>query len=362
MAHSRFAKNTESGKAPQHPAAPRTQTETGDRGNGFDFIRYVLAFVVAVAHFYGLTDTPRQGWWMTSGDAVSGFFVLSGFLVFRSFQRQPDWRRYARRRLCRVVPPYLFIVLLCVVAGAFLTEWPTADYLTSEQTYRYLLANVFFLNFLEPSLPGVFSHNALTAVNGALWTMKVELLLYATVPLVAACLRRWRPAVVLTAIFLLSFLYAEGLDALYDATGNAVCLMLKRQFVSQLVYFYAGTAALLYFAPFQRNAKWLLPLALFVYIARHAWGCCAYLYPFALAALIVGTAFHVPCLRFASRVSNISYSIYLFHFPVIQTVLSFGLHQCSFWGALVLSLTLTVLLAACSWKFVEKPWLRLARR
>ena len=85
MAHSRFAKNTESGKAPQHPAAPRTQTETGDRGNGFDFIRYVLAFVVAVAHFYGLTDTPRQGWWMTSGDAVSGFFVLSGFLVFRSF-------------------------------------------------------------------------------------------------------------------------------------------------------------------------------------------------------------------------------------------------------------------------------------
>ena len=209
MAHSRFAKNTESGKAPQHPAAPRTQTETGDRGNGFDFIRYVLAFVVAVAHFYGLTDTPRQGWWMTSGDAVSGFFVLSGFLVFRSFQRQPDWRHYARRRLCRVVPPYLFIILLCVVAGAFLTEWPTADYLTSGQTYRYLLANVFFLNFLEPSLPGVFSHNALTAVNGALWTMKVELLLYATVPLVAACLRRWRPAVVLTAIFLLSFLYAE---------------------------------------------------------------------------------------------------------------------------------------------------------
>ena len=139
MAHSRFAKNTESGKAPQHPAAPRTQTETGDRGNGFDFIRYVLAFVVAVAHFYGLTDTPRQGWWMTSGDAVSGFFVLSGFLVFRSFQRQPDWRHYARRRLCRVVPPYWFIVLLCVVDAVHLVFNGIAHGVLSEVALRRIV-------------------------------------------------------------------------------------------------------------------------------------------------------------------------------------------------------------------------------
>ena len=78
--------------------------------NSFDIIRYFLSFAVLVGHFRVITGIPYY-FPMSSVDAVHGFFILSGFLVFYSYMRNPDIRHYTERRTRRILPPYVFIFI-----------------------------------------------------------------------------------------------------------------------------------------------------------------------------------------------------------------------------------------------------------
>ena len=325
------------------------------RGNCFDVIRYYLAFVVVFAHFSVLSGADNFRWITNSGEAVSGFFTLSGFLVFYSFVKKPSLKDYAIKRIRRIFPPYLFIVVLCVLAGAFLTVLSPGEYFSSTMLYKYIAANFSFLNFIEPHLPGVFADNEISAVNGSLWTMKVELMLYASVPVVYFFFKRFNKLAVLLVIFALSIGYREFFMYLYETRGNAVYEMLARQVGAQLVYFYSGTAILLYFEQFQRYVKYLLPAALVLYVGRYYVDVLQFVAPFSFAILIMGIGYNVKFLNVFSRIDNVSYGIYLFHFPVIQAIVHFRLHEYSYSLALALALVGTMVLACLSWKFIEKP-------
>lgn len=100
--------------------------------------------------------------------------------------------------------------------------------------------------------------------------------------------------------------------------------------VSQLVYFYSGTAILMFFDKFQKNIKILLPCALLIYLFKSEFIVFEYLAPFAFAIIIIGIAYNFRYLNFIGKYSNVAYGIYLFHFPVIQTILHYKIHEYSF--------------------------------
>ena len=74
-----------------------------------------------------------------------------------------------------------------------------------------------------------------------------------------------------------------------------------------------------------------------------------------MAILLCGIAFHTPFLRFAGKIKNLSYGLYLFHYPVIQTAIHFGVTDYGMPVALTFILICTVIMSYLSLRFLEEP-------
>ena len=325
--------------------------------NNFDIIRYYLSLAVVLAHFSELSQTPRINF-TSSYTAVGGFFILSGFLVFYSFLRQPDLKAYIARRVKRIFPPYMFIVVLCAFAGVFVSDYSFKEYFTSSQLYKYLAANCCFLNFLAPDLPGVFTGNHVKVVNGSLWTMKVELMLYASVPLVYWLFKMYNKLAVLIGIYVLSLVYRIVLGYMYNNSHNEIYMIFQRQVFGQFLFFYSGVFVLFYFDYFQQYIRYIFPAALLLVITGGYNPVYTYIQPACLACVILGFAYNCRWFVWMRKYDNIAYDIYLFHFPIIQLVVSLGLVRYNYWLALAVILILTIGLSLFSWNRIEKPVLK----
>lgn len=325
--------------------------------NCFDFLRYFFAFSLVIVHFCTLTDT-EQFWFVTGGARVKAFFIITGFLVVYSYIRTDNIKKYAEKRIRRIMPAYVTAILLSFLIGLAFTTMPVADYLTSKQTYKYLVSNLCFLNYIQPDLPGLFTENAHHAVNGSLWTMKVEVLFYATVPFFMYFLKRYNKAAVLSIIICFSFLYTEFFTYLYEHTHQSIYNTLSHQLGGQLVYFYSGTLLLFYFKTLCRYIKIILPVASVLYLSCPVSEWLYYLQPLAFACIIVGIAYHCKPLNFFRKYDNISYGIYLYHFPIIQIAVQYRLHEINIFLAFAVTFCATLLLSALSWKYIEKPLMR----
>lgn len=328
--------------------------------NNFDFIRFFLAYSVMFNHFSTLTETDP--FWFVSGSfRVKGFFIISGFLVMFSFLRSPDVYVFFRKRIQRIMPAYSLVILLCLILGFCVTTLPHIDYLTSPQSYKYLLSNLLTLNFLCPTLPGVFENNPMEAMNGSLWTIKVELMLYMTVPIIFWLLRKYNKLVCLILIYVLSFIYYETFSYLANTTHNEVYYFFRRQFPGQMMYFCSGIIILQYFPLFRKFIKYIFPISIMLLVCRNLLFFSIF-EPIALASLIISVAYSFKWLHFFNRMGNFSYGIFLLHFPLIQTFIYFGLDKYS----LILTLTLTTVictyLGTLSWKYIEKPCLYKPKR
>ena len=83
----------------------------------------------------------------------------------------------------------------------------------------------------------------------------------------------------------------------------------------------------------------------------------ALLEPIALGIAVVFIACGLPYLGNFARFGDLSYGIYIIHFPVIQAAVAAGLYARDPWLAFALSTGATIALAFLCWHAVEKPFL-----
>ncbi|BAN97605.1 acyltransferase 3 [Plautia stali symbiont] len=143
--------------------------------NNFDIVRLSLAFIVMLVHSAEVTrnaDIRVLAHFLNRDFAVKGFFAISGFLIAKSYLRSKSLTSYFIKRAQRILPAYIFTIIMCFVIGMCLTTLPLMDFLKNKETLKYLVANFSFLNFIQPSLPGVFTNNPNQPLDGSLWTTK----------------------------------------------------------------------------------------------------------------------------------------------------------------------------------------------
>ena len=330
-------------------------------GNSFDFLRVFFAFSVFFAHFKELTGTAGSFiyWPISASMGVAGFFIISGFLITRSYYRSPNLLNYITKRVRRIVPAYFFVVVICAFSLSLVSSLSFQEYFTSKVFFKYLTANLAFLNFIQPTLPGVFSSNPFPFVNGSLWTIKIELALYAFVPLMIIFLKR-KPVFVFICLYISSSLIRYGLGQLDNSSYSASIILLSRPLFGQVCFFVSGAILLFYFDFFKKKIKWVLPLSIIVFTSKYflSYWVIEFFYPLSFAILIISFAYCFKELAFISKYGDFSYGVYLYHYPIIQL---FTHRECLRENPVLLfciCLGILVLLSWLSWHLLEKQFLK----
>lgn len=328
--------------------------------NNFDALRILLAASVVVFHTAFLSNVPQFAW-LTS-DAIStigvqGFFFVSGFLVVMSYERSSSAMAYAAKRTRRIAPAYVATVVGFALVLAAMSSLPAIEYFSDPGLYKYLFYNLMLSNFAEPTLPGVFTSNFRHAVNGSLWTIKIEVLFYLMVPVICWATAKLPKLPFLVALALTSLAWNVGLRYLGTSTGNPFLVRLSLQAPGQLSYFIAGTIAYYRMNSGLPAAKgWQAIVALLLYLFTSG-SVNDLLGPVAIYFMMSWAALRAPIPGNWTRHGDVSYGIYLLHWPVVQILVACGAFAANPYAGSLACWCIVTALAYASWHLVERRFL-----
>ena len=319
---------------------------------------------------------------------VDLFFVLSGFLLSLPFARatltrsvHPPLAQYYKRRLLRVFPAYYAQLAIILIFGAWFVTWQPLNGVT-------LIAHMlmFFNIGWDPVRP----------VVGLWWTLPVELSFYLILPLIASFMRPGKWMILLLSGVILSVFYRLWSADHFAAAPEGAVFLAASHLPGFLPEFLLGASAAILVqwldlrSPGQPNVwlmdslfligttlavLWLWKIVLpngdsywsghwSMVIAPLALGLPLSLMVFSLyrGSRIGRWLFANPVVYFLGL---ISYSLYLWHFVVLQQAdVVFGEAYTDMQGfpKFLISFLLVVLVSTVSYYLFERPFFRLGAR
>lgn len=328
--------------------------------NNLDAVRLAAAGMVLYGHSFVLLGRPEPLFlsWLPLGPlGVYIFFTISGYLVSESWDRDPHLLRFFQRRLLRILPGLaVCLVLTVLVLGPLLTTLPLKTYFTHQHTWGYLQNIALHIVYY---LPGVFEHNRVAnAVNGSLWSLPVEFLMYIVVAVVGVLHgNRWVVAVLAIASAATSLLWAQVSQEMLVVYN----FDLRQAFICG-TYFWVGAC----FQKFDINRHLTLStgmLALFAMLCLEPWTRQLAMASWVLLPTVVlafGFA-HSPWLARLTGSGDYSYGVYIYAFPIQQAVVYLW-PQIGVGTYLLVCTAGTLVFAILSWHLVERRALSLKPR
>ncbi len=326
--------------------------------NNFDLLRLLLAIIVVIVHTAELSQIEaiaKVSQYFSSVIAVDSFFIVSGFLIFMSFDNSSSLSSFAIKRVRRVAPAYSVVILLSALLLFFVSTQSFSNYFNIE-FFHYILFNLLTLNFVQPTLTGVFIDNPLQAINGALWTIKIEVAFYIIVPLIGYLLTKTNKLFILLTIYIFSISYSILLFWLYKNSSLEIYLKLEKQIFGQLAFFVSGALLYYFYDTFKKKSFQILLVASVILYIHYYFINIYLLYPMALAIVIIYFATQFKYLGEFGKYGDISYGLYIWHFPIIQLFIYYNLFDNLALGLILLVVCLLTI-SFLSWHFVEKRFL-----
>jgi len=319
--------------------------------NNFDFIRLLAATTVLLSHQFplmGLTEIAPLPGNSYGSLAVAVFFVISGYFVSQSWIHDPNIWRFIAKRLLRLIPGLAGVTLFAIlVVGPLVTSYSLDEYFSNKDTWKFL-SNIYLKIRFE--LPGVFISNSYPkAVNGSLWSLPLEAKWYGILA-VLGLLRILKFKFLLMGVFTLTFSWVYA----YSHPGTS-------QSIDYLWYFGLFFLAGMILSSIEISKK--------IFLGSLLIGCLAIYIGFWLTGIVIALPIAViyfgrmstPPICNLDKIGDISYGVYLFAFPVQQTVVHFLGANHSYMTLASISVFITYLFALVSWKLLELPCLSLKK-
>ncbi len=355
-----------------------TQTET-DRFHYLDSARGIAAMSVLIGHFsesrlrgnfyFNLGSTV-----INAADAVSFFFVLSGFVLSFKYlhsNKVLDVKQFYYKRILRLYPAYIFTVLICFLSG-------------NQRGIVFAIFRELFYENKQSLWQELFMIRGVHNWYGPGWTLDIEMIFSLLLPIFIICAQKNIKAI----IWIVPLYYLIGAGYIAGWVVH-FCLGIIAAYYYPEIKSYDFSKSKLY--PY----RWLIFLATyFAYSMRqfdHIWNFNQnetfrnfgiitrtdffHYSGFASFVIIVWIINSTKAQRFLNVkpllfLGKISYGIYLMHWLPLMITINYSKILMAFFKEeyyyvpvmLLVQILVTVILATCVYYYIEKPFMNLANR
>ncbi len=334
--------------------------QVDNKNNNFGFLRLLLATLVIVAHSAEILDQNRSREILTNifgtitfGEfAIDGFFLISGYLILKSYLSSTTIKSYFLKRVLRIYPGFIVASLFCIFV---LLPLSGEIKLIIDIPLREWFSTIF--RMLTLKAPQV-SNSQYSALNGAMWSIWLEFVCYLCIPILYVTkFNKPKTYAILAVMMMLIFLFTQ-------VSGKNIWLPYVRldlHHTSRLMFaFLIGGLFYLHRDKLVWNRTLTTICALLLLISLN----------FSYSAEIGLMTFGAYLLfNFALNYKNkflcsigakvdISYGVYLYAWPVQIYVIKYFL-QVKLYVLMLVTLMVASVLGYLSWTFVEKPFIQL---
>ncbi len=321
--------------------------------NNFNLLRFIFATMVIVAHAPQLFDNNherdllyRMGHSMDLGQlAVDLFFILSGFLIVKSWRTDPSITSFLSKRVRRIYPGFVAASLFCALIVGPIAAANPADYFANFSFSKFAIGTAFLQ---KPITPPVFPGTELQ-LNGSMWTIAPEFACYLAVLLLGllGCVgdrRRWAVATALVV-------------TLFAVQRFQIAIWLPDYWLRFAGCFMSGGVFFLFREKIPQSHRLAICAAVAIFICQFSWRLSELVVMLAAPYLV----FHLGQKQWKhvagfNKLPDISYGIYLYSFP-IQALLTWWYPHTSPWLLLPVEIMGAIIAGLFSWYLVEKPLL-----
>ncbi len=338
---------------------------------GLDGLRALSILIVWVAHLGFEKIVP-------GGLGVTVFFFISGFLITRLLASEQnenegniDLKNFYIRRFLRLMPAlFVYVIVLSIIAALFNA---------APLIVHFLSAMFYFVNYYDALAP-MLNWPERIIPWGQLWSLAVEEHFYLIFPALLVFLGRTHKQrlilivslIILSALwrFIAFFVFNLGDDYTYQATDTRFesiawgCLLAVimdgskkvSKYIVNLPVFIIAIAMIL-FTLLYRNDDFRATLrytiqgiALFLIIYNLYFN------------KYLNFAINILETKFLRHFGRLSYSIYLWHWPIIWYLRDYGHAESMSMQNMLISIIIGYACAIISYKLVEMPMFKLRKK
>jgi peptidoglycan/LPS O-acetylase OafA/YrhL len=336
--------------------------------NSFSFLRFFLAALVIFSHSYTLGGFGSERLFGSTqetygGFAVYNFFVLSGFLITRSYINSASIWRFMWNRIIRIIPGFWVCSIVTILIFAPIIYFAENSSLTgyfnikTDNPLDYLKVNLF-LEMRQYGIANLLKDTPFPKVfNGSLWTLIYEFKFYLLIAVIGAMdiLTKYKKFIIYFFLFLW-LIYI--IDIAIPGTASKIFPYFSDIYLIRLlIYFLAGSIYFLFIDNIVINKK-LFFFAVGLTILSIQNNFYPLIAPLTLPYILFLLAFKLPFTNL-DKYGDFSYGLYIYAFPLQQMLSFFGLNTKGFTLYFILSILITMIPSILSFYLIEEPCLKL---